>query len=303
MISFRGVYPGGTSKKSPEVPVLIQLLRQQYGRILNLTSVFAQPNPASSSRLVHSANSRTYRRKDISPMSTRLLDAKKMIPAVQSGALNLRAKFVSSIGLLGLLCLLPSGSLRAGTLNFDSIDTSASPYYLDITTTDYLAQFGITLANVTVGTVDVVNENLIYGNAPSPPNVLAQIGSDFGESYTLEFSTPLSSLSFDLPAAASDNLFAAWSVTAYDAGNDVLSSAGDANLSLESFTVQSYTLNGPGIAYATFSSQCEDACGVNLEIDDLSSPDLNQTPEPSSLLPLSTGIVGVMGAVRRKWFS
>ena len=58
-------------------------------------------------------------------MSTRFLNVK-----------NLNVK----IGLLGLLCLLPLGSLRAGTVNFDSIDTSASPYYLDITTTDYLAQ-------------------------------------------------------------------------------------------------------------------------------------------------------------------
>jgi hypothetical protein len=70
--------------------------------------------------------------------------------------MNLRVKFVRSIVLLGLLCLMLPGSIRADTVNINSINANSSPFFVDISTTNLLAQYGITLANVTPGTTVAV---------------------------------------------------------------------------------------------------------------------------------------------------
>src|SRR5487761_139699 len=232
--------------------------------------------------------------------------------------MNLRAKLVFSIGFLGLLCLMLPGSLRAGTVTFDSINTNTS-YYVDISTTNYLAQYGITLTNVTPGTmVDVMCANAQsngscstgtgYLIAESAPNVLVQQGGLYGESYTLAFSNPLSSLSFSTAGqnvGSGGNLVAAWSATAYSAGNVVLSSVGDPSLSADfsNTAPTQYVLTGPGIASVTFYSNCAGVCGEQLAIDNLSSPQIGPTPEPSSLLLFGTGfLLSLIVVARRKQF-
>src|SRR5487761_1043577 len=218
--------------------------------------------------------------------------------------MNLRAKLVFSIGFLGLLCLMLPGSLRAGTVTFDSINTNTS-YYVDISTTNYLAQYGITLTNVTPGTmVDVMCANAQsngscstgtgYLIAESAPNVLVQQGGLYGESYTLAFSNPLSTLSF---YTAGQNVGSG--------GNVVLSSVGDPSLSADfsNTAPTQYVLTGPGIASVTFYSNCAGVCGEQLAIDNLSSPQIGPTPEPSSLLLFGTGfLLSLIVVARRKQF-
>ncbi|HEY9141830.1 MAG TPA: PEP-CTERM sorting domain-containing protein [Bryobacteraceae bacterium] len=225
--------------------------------------------------------------------------------------MSLKARLLLVFGLL--VPMLP-GSLPADTINFDSIDTSTSPFSVDISTLNYLSQYGITLAGVTSGSVvEVLCANADYNPsctsgtgvliAPSSPNVLTQNpeipGNLHGESYTLEFSTPLGSLSFDLAGVTSGNSVAAWSVTAYDAGDDVLSSVGDPSLSFAAEAPQSYTLNGPGITSVTFYTNYEGSAGIGLAVDDLSSSDISLSPEPSSLPLLGAGLLGLLAWASR----
>jgi hypothetical protein len=202
----------------------------------------------------------------------------------------------------------------ADTVNFDSVSTTASPYYVaGAPVTDYLAQYGITMVNNTAGTsVDILCANASYNAsctsgpgaiaAPSGANVLTQQGYIYGESYTLYFSNSLSSLSFDLARATSSNLFALWNATAYNASNATLSSVGGGG-SGQSYSVLSYSLAGPNIDHVTFTSNCFGACGEQLAIDDLSAPEIKEavaTPEPTSLVLLGSGLLGLGGAIRKK---
>lgn len=203
--------------------------------------------------------------------------------------------------------------VAADTVNFDSISTTAAPFFVTGTpVTNYLAQYGITMVNNTPGTqVDVLCANASYNSscttgtgaiyAPSGPNVLMQQGGLYGESYTLYFSNPLSTVSFSLAGANSANLFAQWSATAYDASNATLSGAGGGG-GLQNYNILTYTLNGPAIDHVTFYSNCFGACGVQLAIDDVSSPDITQTetPEPSSLMLLGTGALSLGRMVMRR---
>jgi len=197
--------------------------------------------------------------------------------------MNLRVKFVLSIGLLGLLCFMLPGSIRADTVNINSINANSSPFFVDISTTNLLAQYGITLVNVTPGTTVAVLCGECGGNSivpSSPPNTLTQFGNDNGMSYTLQFSTPLSTLSFNLAgnskSGGSGTVVAAWSATAFDASGNVVSSVGDPSLfsTFSPFAPQPFTLTGPGIASVTFFTQCFNFCGTVLNIADLSAPEI-----------------------------
>src|SRR5579862_9823658 len=96
------------------------------------------------------------------------------------------------------MCLMLPSSIWADTVNINSINANSSPFFVDISTTNLLAQYGITLANVTPGTTVAVFCGQCGGDSivsSSPPNLLTQFGNDNGMSYTLQFSTPLSTLS------------------------------------------------------------------------------------------------------------
>lgn len=181
------------------------------------------------------------------------------------------------------MCLMLPASIRADTVNINSINANNSPFFVDISTTNLLAQYGITLANVTPGTTVAVACGECGGNSvvpSSPPNVLTQFGNDNGMSYTLQFSTPLSTLSLNLAgnskSGGSGTVVAAWSATAFDASGNVVSSVGDPSLfsTFSSFAPQPFTMAGPGIASVTFFTQCFNFCGTLLNIADLSAPEI-----------------------------
>lgn len=81
--------------------------------------------------------------------------------------MNLRVKFILSIVSLGLLCLMLPGYIWADTVNINSINANSSPFSVDISTTNLLAQYGITLANVTPGTTVFVACGECGGNSES----------------------------------------------------------------------------------------------------------------------------------------
>jgi len=118
-------------------------------------------------------------------------------------------------------------------------------------------------------------------------------------SYTLQFSTPLSTLSFSLAgnskSGGSGTVVAAWSATAFNASGEVVSSVGDPLFGTFSpFAPQPFTLTGPGIASVTFFANCFNFCGTLLNIADLSAPEIkivsNCTVNPNDVTLRTLGV-------------
>lgn len=179
---------------------------------------------------------------------------------------------ISIITIAGLVLLATTGKSTAQNiyLNFDSVDASSGP----VDATAYLNSYGITLANVTTtdptgpgysAVVDIEANNSAgdqYVVPSSPPNFLIELPqSPPGQPYppdctfTMDFSTPLSSFTFTRCGDNGTTETPPWSVTAYD-GNTEVASAGSP--SFDSWTDQSpetYTLTGSEITSITVSAQ------------------------------------------------
>ena len=138
------------------------------------------------------------------------------------------------------------------TINFDSLNASTG----DADPTSYLAGYGIT---VTLGPNSklVVESDIVfpYLHPTTEHNFLALLrtANPQVDSATLNFATPLSSISFDR-IAATGLLTPQWSATAYDAEGHAVGSVG------ESFgngwsTPVTYTISGSGIKQLTLSGK------------------------------------------------
>ncbi len=148
-------------------------------------------------------------------------------------------------------------------VNFDSIEATHAP----LIAYDYLAQYGITVTDMTPGT-RVVIDNAIdeYGGrslTPSSlPNVLTQKGSNDPVSFILSFQTTFQSVRFTrvaLIAGETGVTFPAWQAVALDSNGTVLGKVGEPLGSGEEYysdvPAKTFTLTGPGIKAVRFNSQ------------------------------------------------
>jgi streptogramin lyase len=208
----------------------------------------------------------------------------------------------------------------AGTLLFNSVSTAQPPYSVDISTINLLQLYGVSLVNNTPGTaVDIQCANAQQNSSCNsgsgvevsayPPNVLQQNGANDSESYTLSFSKPLSSLSFieaGYNAPANGLIVAQWSAAAYDASGAQIDISGEPQQNVSgSLAPTMFTLTGPGIVSVTFTSVCQNVCGEQFALADLSSPDLVgasvQLPLNSMAVGPAAGSASIMLSVAGPW--
>ena len=210
-------------------------------------------------------------------------------------------------------CLLFASSLLLATavessagiiLNFDSVNASGGP----VNPTAYLAGYGITVTNDNhPGSLQILSDQNYYGGgvvaASSPHNFLLQntIGSPNGTTYTLNFSTALTDLSFTRIAQTTPNLVAQWTATAY-AGATVVGSVSE-NTFGGTEPAHTYSiadgnfLTDGGITSLTITANGQGTAGIpSAPIDDLT---LNAVPEPGTAL-FGFACVGVAALRRRR---
>jgi pimeloyl-ACP methyl ester carboxylesterase len=170
------------------------------------------------------------------------------------------------------------GALALTTLNFDSVATSAAPYFVDATT--YLNSHGISVSAITPGThLNIVNDFGYYNglavHAPSPPNTLTQMGSNAPVTFTLSFSPSLESFSFKrsslIAATSSGVTFPYWRATAFNAaGTQIGPSVGENNFgSFSNVPAATFSMTGPGIASVRFDSENRGSGFNAVVLDDL----------------------------------
>jgi len=179
-------------------------------------------------------------------------------------------------------------------VDLDSVDANLGP--VDATT--LLASYGITLTNLTNPVSIWSDTNITYLAASPGTNFLLQQvgGSPDGISYTLDFSTPLTSFSFTRIASVDSNAVAQWTATAYDNLTSV-GSVGEAAFGGTEASAD-YTLSGADITSVTITANGSGYAGISsAPLDNIV---LTQAvPEPSTWAML-TGGVGSLLLFRRR---
>ncbi len=185
----------------------------------------------------------------------------------------------------GLLIFATAVKSSAQTdINFDSVNASAGP----VDPTGYLASYGITMTEGSPAADPVIiSANQFYGGGhafpSSAPNFLCPQTGYSGDSYTLNFSTPLLELQFYRVGMDSGTETPIWSATAYQ-GATALGSVGESYI--DAFTGSSaklFTMSyaGSEITSLTFYGNGEGSAALpGAPIDDLT---LYTVPEPTTL--------------------
>lgn len=195
----------------------------------------------------------------------------------------------------------PSATAAVVTLDFESVAPNVG------NGTAYLSSYGITLTNVSPagpsGVVDIFNISSAYspGSFWVNDNFLMQNGGGAPPvSYTMNFSIPLSSISFER-IATPFNLTTEpqWSATAY-AGLAPVGTVGESLGSWGNSPANPFTITASGITSLTISANGFGFTGIGaVPLDDFV---LTQVPEPSTVALAALGqlSLGFVGFCRRR---
>ena len=165
-------------------------------------------------------------------------------------------------------------------IDFDAVNAGTGPASGSALSA-YLANYGVSVSNVTAGTTLAVQEGQNVtdqsGNpltsAYSQPNLLTQYGASGPISYTLVFNTPCTSVSWERTALLTSGgglVGPSWSAYAFDMNGNEISQTGEGqSLSLTSVPARAFTLYGSNIACVTFAGNNTLSALDTLPLDNL----------------------------------
>ncbi|MGA2749679.1 MAG: Ig-like domain-containing protein [Verrucomicrobiota bacterium] len=186
-------------------------------------------------------------------------------------------------------------------IDFEAVDASSGPV-AGATLSSYLANYGVTLTNVTTNTTVAVqdDQNILGGKvtvASSGDNLLTQIGANGTVSYTLVFSQTYQGVSWtrtELLAGSGGIETPSWQATAYDANGTELASVGEKQFgSFTNIPAHRFSLAGAGIKSVTFAGNNSFGALNTLPLDDL----LLESAAPASAIAISlTNTASILSA-------
>ena len=192
--------------------------------------------------------------------------------------------------------LVTAGSI---TLNFDSVPLAAGA---SVDASSYLSSFGITVTAVSAGassrianivgsvTIPVSGSNAIAWGPPVTNN---------DASINLNFATALLQFTFTRAAMTQGTANPAWTMTAFDAANNQLSTISQPLLITPGQTT--FTLTGPGITRIRLDAFNSAHVTLNSPyLDDfiLTTADAG-VPEPSTMVLMAAGL-SILGVARKR---
>jgi hypothetical protein len=163
-------------------------------------------------------------------------------------------------------------------INFDSLGTSSGAVGGALLS-NYLAGFGITASNVTLGTrLEAVNGDNLSGNAiavpSSPPNLFTQVGLNQPVTFTLNLAAPVGTFGFTRVALAAGQAgisHPAWTARAFNAAGTQLASVSEPLIfSFANVPARVFQLTGRGITRVRFDSDSRQTAAFSaVLLDDL----------------------------------
>ena len=217
---------------------------------------------------------------------------------MQTFTSKFKSNTIKSLLTVSLLLFATAAKSTVVSMDFDSVNALGGP----VDATSYLASYGVTLASVS-NPVYIFDDRNFYGSgavaATSPHSFLLQqvSGSPNGITYTLDFSTPLSQLSFTRIAQITSNSIAQWTAMAYD-GATAVGSVGESfyggTEGAQTFTLSSH------ITSLTFVANGYNYAGVSsAPIDNFVMTQAVPEPGSWSLMLLGLTLIGAIAKRRR----